>query len=66
MIIICKMNEKQPFPDQPHKTTADAGGKELRLDSRQLFAGGRELTICHDGQEYRLRITRQNRLILTK
>lgn len=36
------------------------------LDGAQLFAGGRELVIRHDGADYRLRITRQNKLILTK
>lgn len=38
-----------------------------RLDARQLFQGGlRELLIEHEGECYRLRITRQNKLILTK
>lgn len=37
-----------------------------RLDSPTLFAGRRELVIVHNGQEYRLRITSQQKLILTK
>ncbi len=37
-----------------------------RLDSAQLFEGQRELVIQHQGETYRLRITRQNKLILTK
>jgi hemin uptake protein HemP len=36
------------------------------LDSMTLFRGAREARILHQGEEYRLRITRQNRLILTK
>ncbi len=36
------------------------------LTSEALFGQGRELVIIHGGQEYRLRITRQNKLILTK
>ena len=31
-----------------------------------LFALGREIRIMHAGEEYRLRLTRNNRLILTK
>ena len=31
-----------------------------------LFQGGRELVIRHGGEEYRLRITRTGKLILTK
>ncbi len=37
-----------------------------RIDSHRLFAGGRELVIDHAGQEYRLRLTRNDKLILTK
>jgi hemin uptake protein HemP len=36
------------------------------LDSTALLAGGSELTIRHGEEIYRLRLTRQNRLILTK
>ena len=36
------------------------------LDSRVLFEGTREIRIDHDGQEYRLRQTRNGKLILTK
>lgn len=37
-----------------------------RLDSRDLFAGVREITIAHGEEIYRLRLTAQNKLILTK
>lgn len=37
-----------------------------RIDSRELFATGREITIAHGGELYRLRLTAQNKLILTK
>lgn len=36
------------------------------LHSNNLFALGREVRIMHAGEEYRLRLTRNNRLILTK
>ena len=37
-----------------------------RIDSRELFASGREITIAHGEETYRLRLTSQNKLILTK
>ncbi|MEJ0025306.1 MAG: hemin uptake protein HemP [Rhizomicrobium sp.] len=37
-----------------------------RIDLRDLLKGGREAIILHDGQEYRLRLTANSRLILTK
>lgn len=36
------------------------------LDSRALFAGSSEVVITHGPETYRLRLTRQNKLILTK
>jgi len=36
------------------------------LDSAELFRGERELCIRHDGELYRLRVTRRGRLILQK
>ena len=37
-----------------------------RVDSERLLSGARELVIEHAGQEYRLRLTRNDKLILTK
>lgn len=37
-----------------------------RIDSRDLFIGTREVMIQHSGEIYRLRLTGQNKLILTK
>jgi len=37
-----------------------------RVESATLFEGGREVVIVHHGQEYRLRITKSDKLILTK
>ena len=34
--------------------------------SNELFAGEHEIIILHDGVTYRLRITSNNKLILTK
>lgn len=37
-----------------------------RIDSRELFAREREIIIAHGDDHYRLRLTSQNKLILTK
>jgi hemin uptake protein HemP len=37
-----------------------------RLDSRDLLRGAREIVIRHGDQEYRLRHTQNDKLILTK
>ncbi|HEU4709581.1 MAG TPA: hemin uptake protein HemP [Methylophilaceae bacterium] len=37
-----------------------------RWDSRELFGEAKELVISHAGSEYRLRLTSQGKLILTK
>ena len=39
---------------------------ERQVPSAALFQGRREIVIVHHGQEYRLRITRADKLILTK
>lgn len=47
---------------RPRDTAAPRRG----VPSEQLLRGARELVILHDGCEYVLRLTRQNKLILTK
>jgi len=34
--------------------------------SEDLLRGGRQIVILHDGQEYRLQVTKNGKLILTK
>lgn len=54
------------------KTTPDSENEEPNRDPiprillTDLLRGSREAIILHAGQEYRLRITANNRLILTK
>ena len=43
-----------------------APAQHVDLDSRRLFGGTQEVRIHHEGQEYRLRQTRNGKLILTK
>ncbi|HDY65777.1 MAG TPA: hemin uptake protein HemP [Phycisphaerae bacterium] len=37
-----------------------------KIDVEQLLAGKREVCLCYRDEEYRLRITRNSKLILTK
>ncbi|KAF0843677.1 hemin uptake protein HemP [Methylovorus glucosotrophus] len=46
--------------------TSMTNAKLRQLDSKELFNGQRELEIAHGDQTYRLRLTRQGKLILTK
>lgn len=43
-----------------------ASANRPRLSSDALLGGAREVIIEHAGDEYRLRLTNQNKLILTK
>jgi hemin uptake protein HemP len=50
-----------------HRPDADAGRNRIRtLTSRELFGRETEIGIEHEGSLYRLRITRQGKLILNK
>ena len=49
------------------KTPAPADSSETRrVSSHSLLKGERELVIQHQGSEYHLRLTRNDKLILTK
>ena len=69
IIIRVFMNEDKPH-DAPRGPAAAARRAQepatpRRIASRELFAGGRELVIVHDGRNYFLRITQNGKLILT-
>ena len=40
--------------------------KDKKIESKDIFKEANTITIVHDGQEYQLRITKANKLILTK
>ncbi len=50
----------------PASPTRQPTAPPTKVDSAQLFEGQRELIIQHQGETYRLRITRHDKLILTK
>ncbi|MCI4661618.1 MAG: hemin uptake protein HemP [Neomegalonema sp.] len=52
--------QQQPSLKQPTRT------QEREVDIRDLLGSNRIVTICHGDQRYTLRLTRQNKLILTK
>nr|BAT27638.1 hemin uptake protein hemP precursor [Aureimonas frigidaquae] len=56
--------------EEPNLEASDKAGKLRRdrsaIDSRDLFAHTREVTILHEDAQYRLRLTSNNKLILTK
>jgi hemin uptake protein HemP len=55
----------------PSSSSGKGAGRKIdvladRIESRDLFIGTREIIIGHGEEAYRLRLTSQNKLILTK
>ena len=59
-----------PMPANPAGTTNNSPAPRKHdprvIDSRELFGQHAEVRLRHGNEEYRLRITRQGKLILTK
>jgi len=53
-------------PATPDDGAGDERAPVRRVESARLFESGREVIIVHRDQEYRLRITKSDKLILTK
>lgn len=49
----------------PQDRSSEAASAPARVDSASLFGPSRELIIVHNGREYRLRMTQNEKLILT-
>lgn len=62
-----RIKHQQTASPAPASAGADASGAgtTIRLQSRDLFAQAREVEIDHGGRIYKLRLTQQNKLILT-
>ena len=69
------MNPQADKDDRGNKGVARGATDELhrsiamvdhQIDSKDLFVSAREITIAHGPDFYRLRLTAQNKLILTK
>jgi hemin uptake protein HemP len=50
----------------PHRCEPSTPKMKPRLQAAALLAGAREVIIEHGSQEYRLQITKQGKLLLTK
>ncbi|CAN8141411.1 hemin uptake protein HemP [Thiomicrorhabdus sp. 6S2-11] len=50
----------------PHSDQKTGEGKPRTVDSKELLAGAKTLFIQHGDQQYQLRVTKENKLILTK
>jgi hemin uptake protein HemP len=52
--------------ENPSAATRSVAVNGNRIDSRELLSTEREIIIAHGDENYRLRLTSQNKLILTK
>jgi hemin uptake protein HemP len=59
-------DQQQASMDAGRGTDESNHGGPRHVYSPALFRGDREIVIIHQDQKYRLRITRANKLILTK
>lgn len=60
------MNQPEPSSTTSASPPSSVAADAPRLDSHSLFGAARELLIQHKGEQYRLRLTRLDKLILTK
>ena len=60
------MTAKGPDRAQPDAAGAPRGEAPIRIELAELLGGQREAIIVHNGADYRLRVTANGKLILTK
>ena len=60
------MTRKSPASTPTPHLSQQAASASRTLESRDLMQGCSQIEIVHRGEIYRLRITRQGKLILTK
>ena len=68
---VAKMSSIRPGPSLegdagPSAVSRKSSPPAGTIDSARLLLGGNEVQIRHGAETYRLSVTRQNRLILTK
>jgi hemin uptake protein HemP len=61
-----KFTGSRTHAENPSAATRSVVVSGNRIDSRELFSTEREIIIGHGDENYRLRLTSQNKLILTK
>ncbi len=57
---------KPKIDDTRPPASGENSSSRSRINSKQLFSDRNEIVIDHQGDEYRLRITSNGKLILTK
>ena len=62
MATAADIKDHVPAPE----ANTDTSTKKVRVLVSDILQGGREAILEHDGQDYRLRITANGKLILTK
>ncbi|PPD32671.1 MAG: hemin transporter HemP [Methylomonas sp.] len=60
------MNNSRPTTPVAGISSAESTRSKRKFTSKQLFDTHHEIVIEHNGEEYRLRITSNGKLILTK
>lgn len=55
-----------PTGNQDNSADRDAPDESPRVEFEELAKGNREVVIEYEGQDYRLRVTRNGKLILNK
>jgi hemin uptake protein HemP len=61
-----KLSNAGTHAENPSAATRSVAVSGNRIDSRELLSTEREIIIAHGEENYRLRLTSQNKLILTK
>jgi hemin uptake protein HemP len=61
-----KSTNARTHAENPSAATRSVAVSSNRIDSRELLSTEREIIIAHGDENYRLRLTSQNKLILTK
>lgn len=61
-----EMSSKGPQGAQPDAAGRARGQDPIRIELADLLGGRREAIIVHNGSDYRLRVTSNGKLILTK
>ena len=57
---------RSSMPGSPARKSISTVKPVKRIAVSDLLSGGREAVLLHDGDEYRLRLTSNGKLILTK
>ena len=66
MLTMDKNTPENSSPDRPFEAVQADRSADRIIESRVLFGKRKEVAIEHDGAIYRLKITKQGKLILNK